>query len=153
MAAAVHIGRSAQAGGGNNSSGGGVPTMTAAQAYAARWDLSPNPTPRPIPIIPRQATAEQPYPNLSVRPLTSQCSLPNSVTVCPANDGTNNGTAASVASLGSATDQLATRAPSGQRASVSFERPKEGGGGGGGDAHVGTGFPCGQPNNYLVSRA
>jgi hypothetical protein len=129
--------------------------MTAAQAYAARWDLSPNPTPRPIPIIPRQATAEQPYPNLSVRPLTSQCSLPNSVTVCPnAAEGTNNGTAASMASLGSAQDQLTAaatgRAPSGQRASVSFERPKEGGGDG--EGHVPT-FPCSQPNAYLVSRA
>ena len=52
--------------------------MTAAQAYAARWDLSPYPTPRPIPIIPRQATAEVTvsYPSLTVRPLVSQNSLP-----------------------------------------------------------------------------
>ena len=52
--------------------------MTAAQAYAARWDLSPYPTPRPIPIIPRQATAEVTvsYPSLTARPLVSQNSLP-----------------------------------------------------------------------------
>ena len=140
--------------------------MTPAQAYAARWDLSPNPTPRPIPIIPRQATAEQPYPNLSVRPLTSQCSLPNSVVVCSSNmDGTNG-----TGNLGGGQDQMAPKGPAGQRASVSFERPGPGGGGGGGggggvgggggaggggggggDAHV-TNFPCTQAS-YLLSRA
>jgi len=32
--------------------------LTPAQAYAARWDLSPSPLPRTMPIIPRGATAE-----------------------------------------------------------------------------------------------
>lgn len=35
-----------------------TPSLTPAQAYAARWDLSPNPSPRTMPIIPRGATAE-----------------------------------------------------------------------------------------------
>ena len=36
--------------------------LTAAQAYAARWDLSPNPSPRTqLPIIPREAIIEPPY--------------------------------------------------------------------------------------------
>lgn len=55
--------------------------MTAAEAYAARWDLSPYPTPRPIPIIPRQATAElnYSYPNSSIKPLATQSSLPSDI--------------------------------------------------------------------------
>ena len=35
-----------------------TPSQTPAQAYAARWDLAPNPYPRPMPIIPRGATVE-----------------------------------------------------------------------------------------------
>ena len=35
-----------------------APSLTPAQAYAARWDLSPYPLPRPMPIIPRGATIE-----------------------------------------------------------------------------------------------
>ena len=39
-----------------------TPHLTAAQAYAARWDLSPNPTPRTqLPIIPREPIVEPPY--------------------------------------------------------------------------------------------
>ena len=61
-------------GSGRNSGGGGLDSKTAAEAFAARWDLSPNPTPRPIPIIPRQATAEN---NTALfRNLRAQSSLP-----------------------------------------------------------------------------
>ena len=121
--------------------------MTPAQAYAARWDLSPNPTPRPIPIIPRQATAEQPYPHpsLSVRPLTSQCSLPNSVvTVYPPPEGGNNGSALA--------SQDHKSPGGGQRASVSFERTKEGAVAAHGGETLAASFPCTQ-TNCLVSQA
>ena len=66
-------------------SGSGPPPLSAKEAYAARWDLSPYPTPRPIPIIPRQATAEDYSCPPPARPLIPQTSLPAHMT--PPNKG------------------------------------------------------------------
>ena len=45
-----------------------TPTLTPAQAFAARWDLSPNPAPRITPFTPRGATAEPSPPNFRTLP-------------------------------------------------------------------------------------
>ena len=45
-----------------------TPTLTPAQAFAARWDLPPYPTPQTTPFTPRGATAEPSPPNHKTLP-------------------------------------------------------------------------------------